>query len=349
MIDRRQISTLVLLALTAVFLYVCYLITLPFLPALVLALALSVAAFPVHQRIENLIKKRGFAAAISALLIALLVVVPLFFVCRQIIREASRNAVSITREIESGEWRTQIKQNGRLAPILQWLETELDLRGLTESIVEKTPSYLSKFFVGSGWFIAELLVAFVALFYFFRDREAILLFMRRLLPLRDAETDGIFKTVNDTIYATVTGVFIVSIAQGTLAGLMFWLLGLPAPIMWGLIMAVLAMLPFVGTWMIWIPAAAYLALNGNYIKALILIGWGITAVSLIDNLIYPILVGDRLRLHTLSVFFALLGGLVLFGAIGIILGPLVLALTVALLEIWRGRMTVEAVEDVSNA
>lgn len=342
MVNRRQIPTLVLLALTALFLYVCFLIALPFLPALVLSLALSVATFPLYRRIEDALKKRGFAAAVSVFLIAVLVVVPISLVLRQIVREVSRNAVGFRQEIESGEWRGAIERNERLAPILQWLETEIDLRGAAGNIAEQAPAFLSTFFVGSGWFIAEVLVAFVALFYFFRDHEAILNAIRKLLPLSDTETDEIFTCVNDTIYATVTGVFIVSLAQGTLAGVMFWLLGLPAPMMWGAIMAVLAMLPFVGTWMIWLPAAAYLALNGNYVKAMILIGWGVTAVSLIDNLIYPILVGDRLRLHTLSVFFALLGGLVLFGAIGIILGPLVLALTVTLLEIWRKRIQLTA-------
>ena len=117
----------------------------------------------------------------------------------------------------------------------------------------------------------------------------------------------------------------------------FWMLGLPAPVLWGLVMSVLALLPFLGTWLIWIPAAVYLALEGSWVKSFILLGWGLSAVALIDNFLYPIIVGNRLRLHTLIIFISLVGGVGLFGAAGIVLGPLTLALTVALLDIWRKR------------
>jgi predicted PurR-regulated permease PerM len=118
---------------------------------------------------------------------------------------------------------------------------------------------------------------------------------------------------------------------------MFWWLGLPAPLLWGAIMALLAIVPVLGAFVVWVPAALYLALSGNWGKALILTAWGGIVIALIDNLLYPVLVGKRLRLHTLPVFIAIVGGIVLFGGAGLILGPVTLALTVALVEVWRRR------------
>jgi predicted PurR-regulated permease PerM len=102
-------------------------------------------------------------------------------------------------------------------------------------------------------------------------------------------------------------------------------------------MAVLAVVPVLGAFVVWVPAALFLALTGSWGKALILVGWGGLVVSLIDNLLYPVLVGQRLRLHTLPVFIAIVGGLALFGSAGLVLGPVTLAITVALVEVWRRR------------
>jgi predicted PurR-regulated permease PerM len=118
---------------------------------------------------------------------------------------------------------------------------------------------------------------------------------------------------------------------------MFWWLGLPAPLLWGVIMAVLAIIPYLGAFVVWVPAAIFFALEGSWGKALILTAWGGIVVALIDNLVYPILVGKRMRLHTVPVFLAMFGGLALFGASGLILGPVILAVTDALVDIWRRR------------
>ena len=118
---------------------------------------------------------------------------------------------------------------------------------------------------------------------------------------------------------------------------MFWVLGLPAPLLWGAVMALLAIVPVLGAFAVWVPAALFLALAGSWGKAIVLTIWGAGVVSLIDNLLYPILVGRRLRLHTLPVFIAIVGGILLLGSAGLILGPPTLAVTVALVDIWRRR------------
>jgi predicted PurR-regulated permease PerM len=190
---------------------------------------------------------------------------------------------------------------------------------------------------GSVWAIAELLMTFLALFYFFRDRSPILQIVRSLVPLSQDETEAVFARVADTIYATIYGTVAVALVQGVLGGLMFWVLGLPAALLWGAVMAVLAVVPVLGAFVVWGPAALFLALQGSWGKALLLAGWGGLVVSLVDNLLYPVLVGQRLRQHTLAVFITIVGGLELFGSAGVVLGPVTLAITIALVEIWRRR------------
>jgi len=183
---------------------------------------------------------------------------------------------------------------------------------------------------------------FYLLFYFLRDRRAALRSLRSLSPFTEAEMDRLFGRVGDTIHATICGTLAVSSAQGLLGGLMFWWLGLPTPLLWGVVMASLAVVPVVGAYVVWIPAALFLTLEGSWGKALILSLWGMLVVGTIDNLLRPILVGNRLKIHTLLAFISVVGGLILFGPSGLVLGPVTLAVTLSLLEIWRSRIATEA-------
>ena len=326
--------TIVLIAVTAVVLYLCYVIALPFIASLIWALALAVLVFPVYKKIEGYVKNRNLAAGLATFLVAVVIVVPMIVVARQVVREVWRNAEFVRNEVENGEWRSQIEQNQYSAIALRWIEDEMDLRGT----LEQTANYLPEFLSSSIWILFQLLITFFALFFFFRDYDLFLRGVRRLVPLSAKETDEIFKRVTDALYATVFGEILISLVQGVLGGLMFWILDLPAPVLWGFVMALVGFLPVVGTWMIWTPAAVYLMMNGEWIKGVVLIAWGILALSVFTSFLYPKLVGDRLRLHTLLVFIAIIGGIMAFGTVGIILGPLILALTISLLDIWKERM-----------
>jgi predicted PurR-regulated permease PerM len=127
------------------------------------------------------------------------------------------------------------------------------------------------------------------------------------------------------------------VIKGTLGGLMFWWLGLPAALLWGVVMGVLSVIPIFGAFSVWIPAVLILAAEGSWIKAAILTVWGGIVMGGIDNVLYPILIGNRLKLHTLLMFVSVVGGLIAFGPAGIILGPVVVASTMTLIEAWRER------------
>jgi predicted PurR-regulated permease PerM len=175
------------------------------------------------------------------------------------------------------------------------------------------------------------------LFFLFRDRDLTLTYLRSLLPLREEESRELLARVGDTIYATALGRLAIAGVQGMLAGLAFWVLGVPGIILWAFSTAAFAMIPAFGAFLIWGPIAIYLGLSGHWGKAVLLALWGSVIVSTIDNVLYPILVGTRLRSHTVTILIAILGGIAVFGIIGIILGPVTFTIAATLLEFWRSR------------
>jgi len=147
----------------------------------------------------------------------------------------------------------------------------------------------------------------------------------------------LFDNVSDTVHATLYGTLVVAVVQGTLGGLMFWWLDLAAPLLWGIVMGLLAVVPVLGAFIIWIPAAIFLVLEGSGEKALLLALWGGIVVGGIDNLLYPMLVGRRLKMHTVIAFISIVGGLIVFGPSGLILGPVIFTITRLLLDIWSSQ------------
>jgi predicted PurR-regulated permease PerM len=161
--------------------------------------------------------------------------------------------------------------------------------------------------------------------------------LRSVLPLADREADGLLQRVDDTIHATIFGTVVVAIVQGAMGGVLFGFMGIPGAVLWGVMMGLFAMVPYLGAFVVWGPMAAFLGMQGEWGKALILTGYGALAIGLIDNLLYPYLVGQRLRQHTVIAFFAILGGVNVFGATGLILGPVIFSVAFFLFDLWRRR------------
>lgn len=329
-----HVRTLVLLAATSLGIYLCYRLAAPFLPALVWAAALAVLFTPLQRWLESKFKRPGLAAAVSVLVIGLIVVVPVSFVGQRLVLQAAKGAELIETKFATGEWRRTFEAQPRLAPLADRIEHQLDLPETVRSVTSWLSNAAATVVKGSVLQVIGVFLTFYLLFFFLRDRDSVLRSLRTLSPLSDAQTDRLYDRIGDTIYATVYGTLVVASVQGLLGGLMFWWLGLPAPWLWGLVMALLAVVPVLGAFVVWIPAALFLALEGRWISALILALWGMLVVGTIDNLLRPILVGNRLKLHTLLAFMSVVGGLILFGTAGLILGPVVLTVTMALLEIW---------------
>ncbi len=330
---RSHVQIFALMSATTLGVYLCYLLAAPFLTPITWSLALAVVCMPFHERIEKIVGNRNAAAAVSVSTIGLSVLILITIVGQRLVSEASKGAQLVSARVETGEWRRALESHPRLAPLADWVEQ----RNLPET-VKTTVAWFSKSGVsvvrGSIVELLSLLLTFYLLFYFLRDRKSALLSLRSVLPLSPPEMDRLLTRVGDTIQATVYGTLTVAAVQGTLGGLMFWWLDLPAPLFWGAVMGLLAILPILGAFIIWIPAAVFLFLNGHWGQALTLSLWGMLVVGTIDNLLRPVLVGRRLQLHTVMAFFSVVGGIWVFGPAGFILGPVALTVTSVLLEIW---------------
>lgn len=337
--SERHIQILVLIVATSLGLYVCYLLTVTFLPPITWALAIAVLFTPFHHRLESRLHHPNLTATISVLMIILIVVVPVLFVGQQLVQQTSKGAELIQSKIESGEWRRTIEKQPRLAPLLDKFEHMIDLKGTLKTITSWLGTAGGSIVKGSIFQAINLLMMFYLLFFFLRDHRVAIKAIRSLSPLTKTEMDQMLSRVRDTIFAIMYGTLTVSSLQGLLGGLMFWWLGLPAPLLWGVVMAILAVVPVLGAFLVWLPAVFFLALEGSWGKAIILLLWGMIVVGTVDNLLRPVLVGNKLKLHTVLAFLSVVGGLVLFGMSGLILGPVALTITTVLLEIASKRTT----------
>jgi predicted PurR-regulated permease PerM len=205
-------------------------------------------------------------------------------------------------------------------------------------------------------------IAIFVLFFLLRDGKSMLRRAAVILPLRTGQASRLFSSVRETLHAIVYGTLAMAALQGTLTGVAFWFLGLASPVVWGLIATVLAVLPVVGTTLVWLPAATMLLVSGHWIKGMILVIWGLAVVHPVDNILRPYLIGTRVKLSPLYVFFAVIGGLKAFGAVGLFMGPLILSITVALFTFLReerrsapwslkvyGRPPHESLDEVTSA
>ncbi|MCC6248963.1 MAG: AI-2E family transporter [Rubrivivax sp.] len=334
---RRSLDDFALMGFTLVALVLCFLIARPFVTSLAWAAALAVVCWPLHRRIAGRMRWPGAAAACSLAVVAALLVVPSVLLVPGLVDEALGGYRLVRTGIESGAWNAALARHPLLGPAWEALRQRLDLGDVLQqagALLTALGSLAVRWsFVGT----VELALTAFFFFYFLRDHATLLAGLRALLPLAPAEADRLFATVHDTVLATVYGKVLVAVVQGLLGGLMFWWLDLPAAWFWAVVMGVLSVIPLLGPPLVWVPAALLLLLDGQWAQALLLLGWGAAVVGLADNVLYPFVVGRHLHLHTVPLLVALIGGVVVFGAVGFFLGPVVLATTLALLQVWQGR------------
>jgi len=181
-------------------------------------------------------------------------------------------------------------------------------------------------------FVLSLAVAFFTLFFLFRDGHRIQQRTEAILPLTGQQERKLVTRAHETIIASVYGGLAVGLAQGSLTGLALWILGLSSPVLWGLVAAMASLIPFVGTGIVWGPATLVLLLQGHWLKAVFLLGWGAAVVAQVDFVLRQYVVSGRARMDNLLIFFALIGGIRAFGVMGIFIGPVVISISIAVVD-----------------
>ncbi len=331
--SRPRIRAVALALLTAVGIYLCYRLAQPCIPSLVWAGALALIAVPLQRWMEARVKRPNLAALLTLVLIGLLVVVPATWFAQKLAEQATTVPQNIQKQITAGKWHIQGDEHPHIAHFLALVKQRI---GTPENALTTTNwvnTILTRLVKESAIAAVQVSLTLYFLFYFLRDRIRVLRAIRWFLPLNEIDIDTVFSRVNDTIHATLYGMLALSVLQGLLGGLMFWWLGVPSPWFWALVSAVFAFVPVLDTFVLWLPAAVYLGLEGRWGEALSVAALGSLLVRGIENFLYPVLVKDRLKVPSVTIFVALVGGLLLFGWSGLVLGPVILTVTSALLEI----------------
>ncbi len=294
----------------------------------------GILAILLHPLVEWLARHtaRWVAASLGVLLVVGVGVVPLVLVSGLALREAM--AVYSSFFPQGGSDNTA---SGSVGAAVQWLASLLAPYGITESEIS---SRLGEAFAGAAAFVLNSLVAagqftfsfllqtavmLYLLFFFLKDGKRLIDWLIYVLPLGDHYERRLFADFATTARAVLKGTLAVALAQGALGGVAFWLAGVPAPVLWGIAMTFFALIPSVGPAIIWAPVGAVLALTGNWLGATIVLGAGVGVISVIDNVLRPLLVGRDLGIPDPVVFVATLGGIATFGLSGFVLGPLAFA------------------------
>ena len=319
----------------------------PFFEPISWAIILALFFFPVNRSIKKFLKKwDGFAAFFMCILIITFIIIPVFILLGALTNEALRVYSEVQGSLHINNLETLTDPDKH--PIIhKYFSNIIELVRPHEEALKDAVKDLSKktgeFFITQGTIIfkniANLLfkgaLMLVTLFYLFRDGERMLDSFKELLPFTDRETENFAKVTYDVLSATLYGNIFTAIIQGGLGVLILWLLDFSAPILWGIIMGLATFIPMVGTALIWVPASIYLFASGLYLKGIILLAFGILVISQIDYFLRPFFISGKTRLNTLFLLFSIIGGLSMFGFLGLILGPIIIALCVSILEIYK--------------
>ncbi|MBP3960656.1 AI-2E family transporter [Gemmata sp. G18] len=330
-----------LAAITVALVALCVVLALPLLPAITWGIALAVLAWPLHTWVrKRLFAHRTGAALLTSVVVTAAIVLPSVFVANQVAREAASAADQVREDQAKGTLSARVAAVPGMSGVLEWVDrAEIDLNAEAQRIVRASLGNGLALAEGSLMAVFQAVIALFILFYALRDRTELLAAVRRLLPLRKPEAERLFDGANDSVFANLYATLVTSAIDGIGTGLMFCAVGLPAPVTWGVVTFVLSFVPILGTYIVWMPAAAYLALSGNWGGAVAMVAFGVASWVVVDNFVYVRVAGQRMHLHEVPALIAFLGGLALFGASGVILGPAILAVTVALLEVWHARAT----------
>lgn len=330
-----QVKLLGLVFATGLFTYLSYRLLSPFLMPTASALALTVLMAPTHRMIRRHVRWPSVAAFISVVLALLLIALPVSVVIERLLADVAQIGGTVQELTIGGGWRRLLNGAPWIVDVLAFLDRNADLSRLTRDLSAEITSWVPAVLQTSTEQIVALVIALYFMFYMLRDRDSALAAITALSPLPAGKMEELYQLLADTIRTTVFGTLLIAIIQGTVAGMAFWVAGIPSPLLWGAVTALAATVPMLGTVAVWGPAVAWLFLNGQNLAATLLLAWSAIVVASIDNLLFPLLVGGRLRMHTIPTFVSLVGGVISFGPAGLILGPAILTITVFLIGFWR--------------
>ena len=333
---------ILLIAVTLAFAWILW----PFYGAILWATIIAILFAPFHRRMVLSMGRRRNLAAIATLgVIVLVVIAPVTLIAGLLLQEAA----GVYQRIRSGELNYGRYFEQIVEALPTWAASLLERFGVTEltdvrervsAALLRSSQYLATQAISIGQitfdFIVSLFIMLYLLFFFLRDGDVLYRYMTDAIPLQADQRRALLDKFAIVVRATVKGNMVVALLQGTLGGLMFWFLGIRAPVLWGALMALLSLLPAVGAGLVWLPVAIYFLATGATWQGLLLIAYGALVIGLVDNVVRPILVGQDTKMPDYVILVSTLGGIATFGLNGFVIGPLIAAMFMA---VWEIRLT----------
>lgn len=343
---KLTVNHWVLIVALCIALFGCYQLIAPYNHAIIIAFILSLLIFPLHQRLENrLAQRKNTAALLSCVVLTFVIVIPALFVSAAIIQQGSHFAQTVYQWGNEGGLQTALNHPW-LINLLSFTNQYLPFHEVSPQQIAQNVAQFATTFGGTlvaisakvvgdiTHFILHFFLMLFVLFFLLRDHDKMINLLRHILPLSRSQEDKLLHEVEQVSKSAILGSFLTAIAQGIAGGFAMWLVGLPG-LFWGTMMAFASFIPLIGTALIWLPATLYLLLIDEMAWAIFLFVWSIAVVGSIDNILRPLLMQGGAGMNTLMIFFSLLGGIQLFGLIGLIYGPLIFAITIVLFHLYE--------------
>jgi predicted PurR-regulated permease PerM len=345
--DRTLFTTLLAYTFTLLMCYLLFTILAPFLTTMVWASAIGIISCPLYEKLLVRCRNRDtLTALLMTTLVVLALVIPLVGLIFTLARETTQ-AYQYLESATSGSFGIAMESILRHPLIAPWLEKirpltgslNLDSSGILLPAIKKGIGSLLNYSTGIVTnffgFLIKLVLMLITLFFIYRDGRH---FMQRfwlVVGIKEKLRATIAATTTRVLGAVMYGILLTCLVQGILGGLGFWVIGLPSPLLFGVLMTICAPIPLVGTALIWLPGALYLLAQGKTLHGVLLIVWGLAIVSSIDNVIRPLFISGKAKLPILVVVFGVLGGLLAFGLTGVVAGPVIVALFLVFFEDYR--------------
>jgi predicted PurR-regulated permease PerM len=305
----------------------------PFISALALSAIIVTICYPLYERVRKVMPKQNdtLGALATTLLVLLIVIIPLFLITSALVNEA----LSIYKIVNVEQLGFESKLITLETSVQRYVPSfDLNITEYLKQAASWFASHLGDFFAGTASTLFLFFISIIGSFYLFRDGHILTKTLVRISPLPDSQDAVIMQRLAVAVRSVATGTVMLALIQGTLTSFGMWLFGFDRAILLGVIASLGALIPGVGTTIVFVPTVAYLFFIGAYVPAIGLAIWGMLAVGLIDNLLGPYLMSRGNKLHPFLILISVLGGISVFGPIGFIVGPVLISLFMVLLELY---------------
>ena len=316
------IGSIIIIFLVSLFLIKSYVIT------IIYGCVLSYIFYPVYKKIMFLVRNNNIASLLTTLVVLVIIIVPLLFVANTLINE-SLEVFQKVKEMNINIFDDNVKEY-----LGENIDLNEQLKGMLNDLSLSVAKSTSDIIISLPGKALRVFVMLFIMFYLFKEGNFVVQKVMSHIPLKISHQHNITKKFSNVIYASLYGIVVTAFLQGLLAGIGFWVFDVPSPILWGAIMVILSMIPFVGAWVIWLPTALYKIFAGDVFNGVGLLIYGVLIVSTIDNIVRPKIVGSKAKIHPVVVLLGVLGGLEVFGLLGIVIGPLILAILGVFVELY---------------